>query len=32
MNRRPTTTLSYAQSLDGRIATALGDSQWISGE
>ncbi|MFW5848380.1 MAG: RibD family protein [Spirochaetota bacterium] len=32
MDRRPTTTLSYAQSLDGRIATALGDSQWISGE
>ena len=24
-------TISYGQSLDGRIATATGDSQWISG-
>ncbi len=27
----PTITVSFAQSIDGRIATAGGDSQWISG-
>ncbi|MCF7928419.1 MAG: RibD family protein [Spirochaetales bacterium] len=28
---RPHVTLSFAQSVDGRLATITGDSQWISG-
>lgn len=29
---RPEIVISYAQSIDGRIATITGDSKWISGE
>ena len=30
--KRPYTVVKYAQSMDGRIATATGDARWISGK
>ena len=32
VTERPRVLLSFAQSLDGRIATITGDSRWISGD
>jgi GTP cyclohydrolase II len=29
---RPSVTVHYAQTIDGRLATRTGDSQWISGQ